>query len=991
MDTRQVIARFEAERHALAMMDHPNIAKVLDAGTTESGRPYFVMELVKGIPITQYCDDHHLTPRQRLELFVQVCRTVQHAHQKGIIHRDLKPTNVLVAEYDDRPVPKIIDFGVAKAIQQRLTEKSMFTQLGQVVGTIDYMSPEQAKLNQLDIDTRSDIYSLGVLLYELLTGETPLDRQRLRSAAFDEMLRIIREEEPPKPSIRISTLIGKGDRSNLCEAPEGRAPAEGWSGQIGPVPFSAAVAALRKTEPAKLVRLVRGELDWIVMKALEKDRNRRYETANGFAADIERYLSDEPVLACPPSAAYRLRKFARRNKGPVVAVSLVLLALVAGIVGTTLGLLQARTAAQAEREAREAEAQQRQEAEASEKKASEEAAIATAVKEFLRQDLLGLAGAEAQVGAQIEPDPNLKLTTLLDRATAKVDEHFADQPRVRAEVQDTLAHAYFSIGRYADAVRLWEQVRQYGEIARPEHPATLAAMNNLAQIYGLAGQYNKALELAQQTLELKRKILGPEHPQTFNGMQILATIYDDLGRHADALKLHEETLELRRARLGPDHHDTLGSMGSVAGSYYALGRFADSLKLHEETLALRKARLGAEHPDTLGSMNNVASCYDALGRHADGLKLHEETLALRKARLGLRHPDTILNMGNVAICYGNLGRHADALKLRQETLALWKSEFGPEHPRTLEAMWRVAQSLLALDRGAEAVPIIDEFLKRTAGKSVRPGVIETMMWHRVRHADRTKDAAGWRTTAEMLEKLKPTDPTSLYNMACVRAVTAAVARASDKSDSAAKDAAADAERAMAWLKQAVAAGFRDINLMRTDKDLDALRDREDFKKLLTGLDAEGQTQKTGLFRRETEAGPNVAGREAPAAPPSLLEPGAGAVLANGSLDQGRTVVWQFKWSAVPGASNYHLLVIGATATIPLVDRWDLTSPACRHESRGYVGGPNRFGWRWKVRALVDGVWSPWSETRTFDVEPPGRAAWEPSPPQNKQSQESPKP
>ncbi len=305
MDTRQVIARFEAERQALAMMDHPNIARVLDAGTTESGRPYFVMELVKGVPITRYCDDKHLTPRERLELFVPVCQALQHAHQKGVIHRDIKPTNVLVAKYDDRPVPKVIDFGVAKATEQQLTEKTMFTQFGQIVGTVDYMSPEQAELNQLDIDTRSDIYSLGVLLYELLTGETPFDRQRLRSAAFDELLRIIREEEPPKPSLRLTT-------SKSLES----------------------IAANRQIEPKKLSTLFRGELDWIVMKALEKDRTRRYETANGLANDIRRYLNDVAVVACPPSAGYRFRKFARRNKAALTTALLVAAALVVGLFGT---------------------------------------------------------------------------------------------------------------------------------------------------------------------------------------------------------------------------------------------------------------------------------------------------------------------------------------------------------------------------------------------------------------------------------------------------------------------------------------------------------------------------------------------------------------------------------------------------------------------------------------------------------------------------------
>jgi len=328
LDTRQVIARFEAERQALAMMDHPNIAKVLDAGTTgepggiSSGRPYFVMELVKGVPITQYCDDKHLPLRARLELFVYICQAVQHAHQKGLIHRDIKPTNVLVAEYDDQPMPKVIDFGVAKATAQKLTDRTMFTEFGQMVGTVEYMSPEQAKLNQLDIDTRSDIYSLGVLLYELLTGSTPFARKRLHEAAFDEMLRIIREEEPPKPSTRLSTMEALPS-----------------------------IAANRSLEPLKLNSLVRGELDWIVMKALEKDRSRRYETANGLAADIQRYLNDEAVEACPPSAMYRFRKFSRRNKAALVMATLVgsafLITLAGLAVSTVLITREQRTTASA--------------------------------------------------------------------------------------------------------------------------------------------------------------------------------------------------------------------------------------------------------------------------------------------------------------------------------------------------------------------------------------------------------------------------------------------------------------------------------------------------------------------------------------------------------------------------------------------------------------------------------------------------------------------
>ncbi|HEV3024681.1 MAG TPA: protein kinase, partial [Pirellulales bacterium] len=389
MDSQQVIARFEAERQALALMDHPNIAKVLDAGTVGQafqpdvdlqsqarkpnlrGRSYFVMELVKGVPITQYCDEHHLTPRDRLDLFVHVCQAVQHAHTKGIIHRDLKPSNVLVAEYDDRPVPKVIDFGVAKATGAKLSAQTLSTQFGQLVGTLEYMSPEQAKLNALDIDTRSDIYALGVLLYELLTGSTPFEKRRLHAVAFDEVLRLIREEEPAKPSTRLSTT--EGLRS---------------------------IAANRGLEPKKLSGVVRGELDWIAMRCLEKDRNRRYETANALAMDVERYLNDEPVRAGPPSAGYRLRKFAKRNRGPVLAAAAVLVALVAGVIGTSLGLVRAVQSKLEAVAARQEETRLRRQAEQGQRREAE-------LREQADQ------GRKREAGLRVEAEESQRRETML--------------------------------------------------------------------------------------------------------------------------------------------------------------------------------------------------------------------------------------------------------------------------------------------------------------------------------------------------------------------------------------------------------------------------------------------------------------------------------------------------------------------------------------------------------------------------------------------------
>jgi len=465
MDTRQVIARFEAERQALAMMDHPNISKVLDAGTTESGRPYFVMELVKGIPITKYCDQQHLTPKERLDLFIPICQAVQHAHQKGIIHRDLKPSNVLIALYDDRPVPKVIDFGVAKATSQKLTEKTMFTHYGQIVGTLEYMSPEQANLNQLDIDTRSDVYSLGVLMYELLTGATPFDRQRLRTAAFDEMMRIIREEEPPKPSTRLSTSESLPS-----------------------------VAASRHTEPKKLSTLVRGELDWIVMKALEKDRTRRYETANGLANDIQRYLDDEPVVACPPSASYRFRKFARRNKPTIVTTALIALTLIFGLVGTSWQAVLATHAKKKEAVQRTAAVAAGEEAEREKKAAVAARDEAESLRDRAEQssDVAEARRLEADKERRRAEQNYRTARAAVDRLFTRVAERLQGKPHMeqirRALLEDALEFYQGFLKEWSDNPELKME--------------TALAHRRAGEIQGLLGDWEKSLANHQTSTEM---------------------------------------------------------------------------------------------------------------------------------------------------------------------------------------------------------------------------------------------------------------------------------------------------------------------------------------------------------------------------------------------------------------------------------------------------------------------------------------------------------
>jgi tetratricopeptide (TPR) repeat protein len=706
LDSAQVIARFEAERQALALMDHPNIAKVLDAGTTESGRPYFVMELVHGVPFTRYCDENRLTPRERLALFVPVCQAVQHAHQKGIIHRDLKPSNVLVAPYDGRPVVKVIDFGVAKAAGQKLTERTLFTEFGAVLGTLEYMSPEQAELNNQDIDTRSDVYSLGVLLYELLTGTTPLTKARMKQAAFTELLRLIREEEPPRPSARLSE-----SREALPS-----------------------ISAQRQTEPAQLTRLVKGELDWIVMKALEKDRGRRYETANGLARDLQRYLADEPVEACPPSAGYRLRKLLHRHRTGVLAVAAFAALLLAGVVVSTWQAVRATRAearaweaADAERDAREAEASQRRRAEEAEalardrlaevtrekQRADGEARTAQAVNEFLQQDLLLQADSLEQADRGFPAEPNLTVREALNRAAAKIGDRFRDQPLVEAAVRQAIGDAYRGVGapRLGVPHLVRAQALREAQLGR-NHPDTLNSAHNLALLYLEGGQFDRAVTLFEAALAKMKEKLGPDHADTLQTMHNLAIAYLEAGSLDRALPLYEESLRRRTEKLGADHPSVLESLNGLGLAYKAAGQYDRAVQLLHKAHAQARERLGPDHPHTLRSVNSLGLAYLTAGRTDEAVRLFEQNLAKAADALGPDHPHTLMSKNNLALAYRDAGRLDKAVPLFEQTLAQTKEKLGPDHPRTLLCMSNLGLAYQAAGQLSKAAALFADTLAR---------------------------------------------------------------------------------------------------------------------------------------------------------------------------------------------------------------------------------------------------------------------------------------
>ncbi|HLB55366.1 MAG TPA: serine/threonine-protein kinase [Gemmatimonadales bacterium] len=664
LDSREIVSRFEAERQALAVMNHPGIARVLHAGTTEAGQPYFAMELVRGLPITQFCDTHRLSIPQRLELFIAVCHAVQHAHQKGVIHRDLKPSNVLVIDQDGTAQPKIIDFGIAKALGHQLTESTLVTLGGQTVGTAAYMSPEQADPAGMDVDTRADIYSLGVMLYELLVGQLPLEPGDVGVHLFLARL-ASGETNPPTPSVK---LMAAQKRADL-------------------------VAHARRTDTDHLRRDLRGDLDWIVMKAMDPDRARRYETANGLAHDLVRYLASEPVQARPPSARYRVSKFVQRHRAGVTAAGLIAAAIISGAVLATVGFVRATRA---------------------ERVAAQEAAAAQQVTGFL-VDLFRISNPDEARGN------SLTAREILDRGARNVATGLSGQPLLQARLMHTLGTVYEALGLYGPARPLLEEALRVRERdLGPDDPSVAETLTALGDVARAKGDFGEADSAYRRALAIREAAFGFEHVEVATSLAALAALRVKQGRTTEAESLYAQVVPLDEKVRSPEDPRSLGNLRNLAVVYWNQGRYAEAEPLFRRVLALQERSLPLDHPDLAGSLNNLGGLHWMLGHYGDALGYYERARPIFEKTLGPSHPTVAGIYNNLGETYWKLQRYREAEPLFRRALAIKDSVLSPGHPSIAVTLNGLAGLLRDQGRFTEAEPLyrraleIREALGRTS-------------------------------------------------------------------------------------------------------------------------------------------------------------------------------------------------------------------------------------------------------------------------------------